>query len=211
MAAEKRMVQGRRIHINGIVQGVGFRSFVFGPAERSPLPGWARNTSAAVDIEVDGAPAALDAFVAALTAEAPPLAQIDAITAVSIPPNGFTRFDIVHSAAVAGAFQPISPDVSLCADCLRELFDPADRRYLYPFINCTNCGPRFTIIQDIPYDRPLTTMAPFEMCADCRREYEDPRDRRFHAQPVACPVCGPTVWLEDGGFGISDFGEEAPS
>ncbi|MCA9936091.1 MAG: carbamoyltransferase HypF, partial [Anaerolineales bacterium] len=187
---------GKRIHINGIVQGVGFRPFVFGLAERHVLHGWVRNTSAGVDIEVDGAPNALDAFVAALTTEAPPLAQIDEITAVTIPANGFTTFEIVHSEAIRGAFQPISPDVSICDDCLRELFDPNDHRYRYPFINCTNCGPRFTIIQDIPYDRPFTTMAPFEMCDNCRREYEDPHDRRFHAQPVACPVCGPQVWLE---------------
>ncbi len=201
--------QGRRIHINGIVQGVGFRPFVFGLAERYALAGWVRNTSAGVDMEVDGPPSVLDEFVAALTTEAPPLAQIDEITAVPIPVNGFTDFEIVHSAAISGAFQPISPDVSICDDCLRELFDPNDRRYRYPFINCTNCGPRFTIIQDIPYDRPFTTMAPFEMCDDCRREYEDPHDRRFHAQPVACPKCGPQVWLEklemgDGRWEIDD-------
>ncbi len=155
-----------------------------------------RNTSAGVDIEVDGVAEALDAFVQAISAEAPPLAQIDEVTAVAIPANSHTTFAIVHSETISGAFQPISPDVCICDDCLRELFDPADRRYRYPFINCTNCGPRFTIIQDIPYDRPLTTMAPFTMCPDCRREYEDPRDRRFHAQPVACPTCGPQVWLE---------------
>ena len=112
-------------------------------------------------------------------------------------PHGFAGFEIVHSEAVAGAFQPISPDVSICPDCLRELFDPSNRRYRYPFINCTNCGPRFTIITDIPYDRPNTTMSPFEMCPDCAAEYTNPLDRRFHAQPVACPVCGPQVWLED--------------
>ena len=190
--------QGKRVHVEGIVQGVGFRPFIFALAERYALAGWVRNTSAGVDIEVDGALEALDAFVQAISAEAPPLAQIDGVTAVAIPANGYTTFEIVHSEAISGAFQPISPDVCICDDCLRELFDPADRRYLYPFINCTNCGPRFTIIQDIPYDRPLTTMAPFAMCDDCRREYEDPRDRRFHAQPVACPVCGPTVWLEWG-------------
>ncbi len=197
---------GRQIHVRGIVQGVGFRPFIFALAERYALAGWVRNTSAGVDIEVDGAAEALDAFVQAISAEAPPLAQIDGITAVAIPPRGYTTFEIVHSEAISGAFQPISPDVCICDDCLRELFDPNDRRYLYPFINCTNCGPRFTIIQDIPYDRPLTTMAPFAMCPDCRREYEDPRDRRFHAQPVACPACGPTVWL-DLGFGISDLGD----
>ncbi|MBK6713365.1 MAG: carbamoyltransferase HypF [Chloroflexi bacterium] len=189
---------GKRIHINGIVQGVGFRPFVFGLADRYGLAGWVRNTSAGVDIEVDGAPDALAQFVAALTAEAPPLAQIDDVTAEDIPANGFVGFEIVASTAVPHAFQPISPDVCVCDDCLRELFDPTDRRYLYPFINCTNCGPRFTIIQDIPYDRPLTTMAPFAMCPDCRREYENPLDRRFHAQPVACPACGPQVWLERG-------------
>ncbi len=190
-------LEGRRIHIVGIVQGVGFRPFVYGLAGRLGLNGWVRNTSAGVDIEVDGSAAALEGFVTALRDELPPLAQIDEMTAVSIPPNGFTKFEIIHSEAVEGAFQPISPDVSICDDCLRELFDPADRRYRYPFINCTNCGPRFTIIKDIPYDRPLTTMAPFAMCEACRAEYENPLDRRFHAQPVACPVCGPQVWLED--------------
>ncbi len=189
-------LNGRRIHIVGIVQGVGFRPFVYGLALRLNLTGWVRNTSAGVDIEVDGPPAQLAAFTAALRQELPPLAQIDEMTVAECPANGFTQFEIVHSEAVAGAFQPISPDVSICPDCWRELFDPADRRYRYPFINCTNCGPRFTIIKDIPYDRPLTTMAPFAMCADCRAEYEDPLDRRFHAQPVACPECGPQVWLE---------------
>ncbi|MBP6471574.1 MAG: carbamoyltransferase HypF [Chloroflexi bacterium] len=196
---------GKRIHINGIVQGVGFRPFVFGLADRYELAGWVRNTSAGVDIEVDGAPDALAHFVAALTAEAPPLAQIDDLTAVDVPANGFVGFKIVASTAVPHAFQPISPDVCVCDDCLRELFDPADRRSLYPFINCTNCGPRFTIIKDIPYDRPLTTMAPFAMCPDCRREYENPLDRRFHAQPVACPACGPQVWLERG-VGSAEWG-----
>ncbi|NKQ34158.1 MAG: carbamoyltransferase HypF [Chloroflexi bacterium] len=192
------MINSKRIHINGIVQGVGFRPFVYGLATDLTLTGWVRNTSAGVDIEVDGPPEQLERFTAALTHNAPPLAQIDEIAITDRPANGFTAFEIIHSQAVADAFQPISPDVSLCDDCLRELFDPADRRYRYPFINCTNCGPRFTIIKDIPYDRPLTTMSPFEMCPDCRAEYEDPLDRRFHAQPVACPVCGPQVWLEVG-------------
>ncbi|MFA5872822.1 MAG: carbamoyltransferase HypF [Anaerolineales bacterium] len=211
------------LHITGIVQGVGFRPFVYGLAIRYALKGWVRNTSAGVDIEVDGTQETLDAFILALKTELPPLARVDTFdvsfsrapspvlepglprgnrdysagtgTTVGIP-GLFTAFEIVHSEAVEGAFQPISPDVCVCNDCLRELFDPADRRYRYPFINCTNCGPRFTIITDIPYDRPNTTMAPFAMCPDCAAEYQNPLDRRFHAQPVACPVCGPKVWLE---------------
>ena len=187
---------GAKIHITGIVQGVGFRPFVYGLAKRHGLNGWVRNTSAGVDIEVDGKQDALNAFVKSLRDEAPPLSRIDDLTASFQAPNGFRSFEIVHSEAVEGAFQPITPDVSICPDCLRELFDPSDRRYRYPFINCTNCGPRFTIIKDIPYDRPKTTMAPFPMCPDCEKEYTDPLNRRFHAQPVACPVCGPQVWLE---------------
>jgi hydrogenase maturation protein HypF len=190
------VLRGVRIHITGIVQGVGFRPFVYGLAKRLELNGWVRNTSAGVDIEVDGEQDVLAAFIRALRDEAPQLSRIDELTASFGPSNGFRSFDIVHSEAVEGAFQPISPDVSICPDCLRELFDPSDRRYRYPFINCTNCGPRFTIIKDIPYDRPKTTMAPFPMCPDCEKEYGDPLDRRFHAQPVACPVCGPKVWLE---------------
>src|SRR5574341_125415 len=187
---------GLRVHITGIVQGVGFRPFVYNLAGRFDLKGWVRNTSAGVDIEVDGERDVLDVFVKALRDEAPPLSRIDELTASFGPANGFRSFDIIHSEAIPSAFQPISPDVAICDDCLRELFDPSDRRYRYPFINCTNCGPRFTIIQDLPYDRPKTTMAPFPMCPDCEREYPDPSNRRFHAQPVACPVCGPKVWLE---------------
>ena len=187
---------GLQVHISGIVQGVGFRPFVYGLATRFALKGWVRNTSAGVDIEVDGEQDVLDAFVKALRDEAPPLARIDEFTASFRLASGFSTFDIIHSEAIPSAFQPISPDVAICDDCLREMLDPNDRRYRYPFINCTNCGPRFTIIKDIPYDRPKTTMAPFVMCPDCEREYKDPLNRRFHAQPVACPVCGPHVWLE---------------
>ena len=187
---------GLRLHITGVVQGVGFRPFVFGLAARLGLLGWVRNTSAGVDIELDGPPAALDEFARAIRAEAPPLAHIDDVQVQAIPPQGFTAFEIQHSQGIAEAFQPISADVAICPDCLRELFDPGDRRYRYPFINCTNCGPRFTLITDIPYDRPNTTMAGFPLCPDCAAEYADPRDRRFHAQPVACPVCGPHLWLE---------------
>lgn len=185
-----------KVHITGVVQGVGFRPFVYNLATTLNLKGWVKNTSAGVDIEADGDQDALDSFLQKLRDDAPPLSRIDDFTASFGPGNGFTQFDIIHSESVDGAFQPISPDVAICDDCLRELFDPTDRRYRYPFINCTNCGPRFTIIQDIPYDRPFTTMAGFKLCPDCEREYKDPTNRRFHAQPVACPVCGPKVWLE---------------
>ena len=189
-------IQGTRIHITGVVQGVGFRPFVYTLATRYGLKGWVRNTSAGVDIQVDGVPSSLQNFIERLETEAPPLARIDRLEYEYCPPDGFLSFEIFSSQPVAGAFQPISPDVSICPDCLAEIFDPDARRYRYPFTNCTNCGPRFTIIEDIPYDRPLTTMAGFAMCADCTAEYHDPSDRRFHAQPIACPACGPQIWLE---------------
>ncbi len=185
------------IHITGIVQGVGFRPFVYGLAVRLGINGWVRNTSAGVDIEVDGTVDGLESFANSLKNELPPLARVDTFEIHFGPSRGFSEFRIIQSETVAGAFQPISPDVSICPDCLDELFDSTNRRYRYPFINCTNCGPRFTIITDIPYDRPNTTMSTFEMCPDCAAEYANPLDRRFHAQPVACPVCGPQVWLED--------------
>ena len=175
--------QSARIHISGIVQGVGFRPFVYNLAARLSLKGWVRNTSAGVDIEVDGERDVLNAFVKALRDEAPKLSHIDELTASFGPANGFRSFDIVHSESIDSAFQPISPDVAVCDDCLRELFDPSDRRYRYPFINCTNCGPRFTIIKDIPYDRPKTTMAGFKLCPDCEREYADPSNRQ-----IPCPT-----------------------
>ncbi|HTP01309.1 MAG TPA: carbamoyltransferase HypF [Anaerolineales bacterium] len=205
-------MRGANIHVSGIVQGVGFRPFVYNLALRSRLTGWVRNTSAGVDIAVDGAQDVLESFVKALREEAPPLARIDDFSASYGPAAGFSKFEILHSEAIPEAFQPISPDVAVCDDCLSELFDPADRRYRYPFINCTNCGPRFTIIKDIPYDRPKTTMAGFPLCEDCAREYQDPMNRRFHAQPVACPVCGPRVWLErqiNGSFEQSSRDDEA--
>ena len=196
------LLSGRRIHITGIVQGVGFRPFVYGLAARYKLNGWVRNTSAGVDIQVDGDKDILEAFIRALEVEIPPLAKVNSFQVDHCPSEGFTNFEIVHSEPIPGAFMPISPDVSICEDCLREMLDPSDRRYLYPFINCTNCGPRFTIIKDIPYDRPKTTMAPFDLCDACRAEYQDPFDRRFHAQPVACSQCGPHLWLEDSSPGM---------
>jgi hydrogenase maturation protein HypF len=204
-----KIMHGLRIHISGIVQGVGFRPFVYGLATRLDLKGWVRNTSAGVDIEVDGDKDVLGSFIKALRDEAPPLSRIDELTASFGPASGFSAFDIIHSESIPSAFQPISPDVSICDDCLREMLDPTDRRYRYPFINCTNCGPRFTIIKDIPYDRPKTTMAPFDMCPDCEREYKDPLNRRFHAQPVACPVCGPKVTFERLNVGTLANSDEA--
>ena len=186
----------KQISVRGVVQGVGFRPFVYRLAHDLDLTGWVLNHSGGVEIEIEGPPAALDAFVHNLTAQAPPLAHIVAVQVRDAPPNGYLQFEIRHSIAEEGRYQLISPDIATCADCLRELMDPGDRRYRYPFTNCTNCGPRFTIIRDIPYDRPLTTMQPFAMCPDCQREYDDPMDRRFHAQPNACPTCGPHVWIE---------------
>ncbi|MGD2205135.1 MAG: carbamoyltransferase HypF [Anaerolineae bacterium] len=197
------VAQLKQISVRGVVQGVGFRPFVYRLAHDHDLTGWVLNHSGGVDIEVEGLPPALDAFLHDLTAEAPPLARIVAVEATDAPPNGYERFEIRHSVAEAGRYQLISPDIATCADCRRELLDPTDRRFRYPFTNCTNCGPRFTIIRDIPYDRPLTTMSAFPMCADCQREYDDPLDRRFHAQPNACPVCGPHVWLEVRSDGFS--------
>ncbi|MCZ2126634.1 MAG: carbamoyltransferase HypF [Anaerolineales bacterium] len=206
MARPKR---GVKIHIGGVVQGVGFRPFVYNLASTLRLTGWVKNTSAGVDIEADGDEETLQIFLQKLRDDAPSLSRVDDFSAAFGPANGFAQFDIIRSQSVDGAFQPISPDVAVCDDCLRELFNPADRRYRYPFINCTNCGPRFTIIQDIPYDRPQTTMANFELCPDCAREYKDPSDRRFHAQPVACPACGPQISFERLGAEKSFVADEA--
>ena len=182
----------RRLRVGGVVQGVGFRPFVHRLAGRLELAGFVLNDELGVVIEVEGPPERLDAFVVALTTEAPALARVELGADAAIEPRGDTAFTIAPSSAGAGAAL-IPPDVATCEDCLGELFDPADRRYRYPFLNCTGCGPRFTIVRGVPYDRPLTTMACFPMCGDCRREYEDPTDRRFHAEPIACPACGPRL------------------
>ncbi len=185
-----------RLAVSGVVQGVGFRPFVYTLARRFALAGFVGNDSAGAFIEIEGSPEALARFQTALRAELPPLAHIEAVTVTHLPCAGASEFVIVDSERQAGLNTLVSPDVAVCDDCLRELLDPRDRRYRYPFINCTNCGPRFTIIKDTPYDRPATTMAGFAMCPACAREYADPADRRFHAQPVACPQCGPQVWLQ---------------
>lgn len=185
----------RQLRISGIVQGVGFRPFVHELARRLRLSGTVGNDETGVFIEVEGGHDALTDFIKALHAEAPKLAQIDQITVREIPPKGTKGFTIEPSRSTGIRRTLISPDTATCDECLAELFDPADRRFRYPFVNCTRCGPRFTIIRDVPYDRPFTTMSGFEMCALCKAEYEDPADRRFHAQPICCPACGPTLRL----------------
>ena len=188
-------IERHHIHVDGVVQGVGFRPFIYGLATHAGLKGWVLNHSSGVDIEVQGSPEALIAFEYAITKEAPPLARIDCVVSETVPLEPEEdAFTIRQSKAGAGS-SLVSPDVRTCDDCLNELFDPTNRRYRYPFTNCTNCGPRYTIIQGLPYDRPMTTMRGFPLCADCKAEYFDPLDRRFHAQPNACPVCGPCVEL----------------
>lgn len=188
----------KHISVNGVVQGVGFRPFVYGLATRLDLRGWVCNTSGGVEIHVEGDASKLECFVQSLTAEKPPLARIDSIKVQAEESSGkYATFEIRPSLDPDDIYQPISADVAICPDCERELFDPKDRRYLYPFINCTHCGPRFTIIKNIPYDRPNTTMTEFVMCERCRAEYENTLDRRFHAHPIACPDCGPFVALRE--------------
>jgi len=187
---------GLKVWVEGIVQGVGFRPFIYSLAVDHHLTGWVRNTSGGVEIMLNGAPENVDAFMTALRANPPSLARLDRVETHPTPVQVFQGFEILASQSDPDQFIPISPDVAICPDCRRELFDPTNRRYRYPFINCTNCGPRFTIIRDIPYDRPKTTMAGFPMCPACRSEYDNPLDRRFHAQPTACPECGPQLYFE---------------
>jgi hydrogenase maturation protein HypF len=184
-----------RVRVEGTVQGVGFRPYVYRLAHELGLAGSVRNDPHGVMIEVEGDPEAVGELVRRVPLEAPPLARVERIVTEALAPAGLRGFQIVVSDAGGVPDAPVTPDTATCEDCLRELFDPSDRRFRYPFINCTNCGPRFTIVRGIPYDRPLTTMASFEMCAACRAEYENPLDRRFHAQPNACPACGPHLAL----------------
>jgi hydrogenase maturation protein HypF len=184
----------RRLRVRGVVQGVGFRPLVWELAQRHRLAGTVCNTSGAVLIEVEGTPAGVDALVAELLARPPRLARITEVESTDLELRGEEGFRIVESLAVEGEFQPVPPDAATCADCLAEILDPAQRRHRYPFTNCTACGPRFTIIEALPYDRARTTMRRFPMCDECRAEYDDPADRRFHAQPIACPRCGPRLW-----------------
>ncbi|MDB5107636.1 MAG: (NiFe) hydrogenase maturation protein HypF, partial [Candidatus Binatus sp.] len=186
-----------RIRVDGIVQGVGFRPFVYALASRMLLSGFVRNDSRGVLIEVEGTRRRLNEFIAELQSQAPPLALIEQIESATIPITGNGLFEIVESESAGEREALIAPDIATCEDCVREIFTPGDRRYRYPFNNCTNCGPRFTIVTGVPYDRPLTTMARFAMCPECAREHCDPSDRRFHAQPNSCPRCGPTLRIVD--------------
>lgn len=196
-----------RIQINGIVQGVGFRPYIYRLAKRHRLTGWVLNSSRGVEVLAQGLPEDADDFLAAIPKELPPQAVIDQLSHAEVAPEEHQSFTIRESLGNDG-FTRISPDIALCDDCLAEMLDPGNRRHQYPFTNCTNCGPRFSIIRDTPYDRPLTTMSAFAMCPECQREYRDPEDRRFHAQPNACPVCGPRVWLADTeGREISEKGQ----
>jgi len=193
--AQSIPTQRRRIRITGTVQGVGFRPFVYRLAADLRLAGWVGNDSLGVILEAEGSTAALDRLSRRLVDEAPPLARVASIKVEALPPTGATGFTIADSRAAGAPAVAVPVDAATCADCRRELFDPTDRRHRYPFINCTNCGPRYTIIRSIPYDRAATTMAGFVMCTDCRAEYENAADRRFHAEPNCCPACGPEVSL----------------
>jgi hydrogenase maturation protein HypF len=187
---------GVLVRVEGIVQGVGFRPFVYGLATRLGLSGRVGNDGHGVFVELEGDRPRIREFLHRLERDAPPLAAIERVTVrqgvVHVAPAGFT---IVPSGPAGASRTLVPPDIATCADCLAELHDPADRRYRYPFVNCVNCGPRLTIVRAMPYDRPLTTMSGFAMCADCRAEYHDPADRRFHAQPICCPACGPRLSL----------------
>jgi len=196
----------KRLAIEGIVQGVGFRPFVYQAATVCQLSGWVLNDSRGVTVEAEGQPDQLESFIRMLREDYPPLASISSFSVTEQPPIGESGFLIRHSEAGSEVAAQISPDTFVCNDCLEELFDPDDRRHRYAFINCTNCGPRYTIVTGVPYDRPLTTMVDFPMCPDCQAEYDDPTSRRFHAQPNACPVCGPQLQLQmaDGSEPVGD-------
>jgi hydrogenase maturation protein HypF len=198
-----------RVRVKGTVQGVGFRPFVYRVASELGLAGWVLNDERGVLLEAEGEAAAVEALLERLRTGAPPLAVVERVLSERLPALGEKGFAIRESRRAGEPDAPVSPDGATCEDCLAELFDPSDPRHRYPFVNCTNCGPRFTIVEGVPYDRPLTTMAGFEMCAACRTEYEDPADRRFHAQPNACPECGPSVALLDRGGRQVERGDTA--
>ena len=192
---QPKLERREALQVRGVVQGVGFRPFVYRLAAEEGLSGFIGNDTDGVTIEIEGPKERVESFGKRLRSEAPPLSRIDSVAARVIAPTGERGFRIVASEVHGQVSTGIPADAATCADCLRELLDPTDRRYRYPFLNCTNCGPRFTITRRIPYDRPQTSMAGFKMCPACQAEYDDPANRRFHAQPNACPVCGPRVWM----------------
>jgi len=199
-------IQRMRVVVQGAVQGVGFRPFVYRLASGLSLPGWVVNSAQGVFIEVEGKKLLLDCFLLRLQKDLPPRAFVQSLEFSFLDPVGFTTFEIRESDSSGEKTALVLPDIAICPDCRREIFDPSNRRYRYPFTNCTNCGPRFTIIERLPYDRCNTSMRNFRMCDDCRREYENPVDRRFHAQPNACPACGPhlELWDERGAYVTRD-------
>lgn len=198
-----------RIEVRGVVQGVGFRPFVYRLASELRLPNWVNNSPQGAVIEVEGDPDSLAEFLRRLEANRPRPCVLHSLTPVFLPALGYTGFEVRDSSADGPKTVVILPDLATCADCLREFFDPANRRYRYPFTNCTNCGPRYSIVEDLPYDRPRTTMKLFSMCDDCLAEYDSPADRRFHAQPNACPRCGPHLELWDAAGNVRATRDEA--
>ena len=198
----------RRILIRGVVQGVGFRPFVYRIAACHKIAGWVRNTEAGVEIHAEGSAGNVDLFLQDLKAKRPIAARISSIEVREADCEGCDNFQILASFRRASPTVTVSPDLAVCEDCLREMNDPTDRRHRYPYINCSNCGPRYSIIQRLPYDRPGTTMAPWKLCDACHHEYEDPHDRRYHAQPTACRVCGPSYQLVRDGI-CQEMGDEA--
>jgi hydrogenase maturation protein HypF len=195
---DARQYRRLRISIRGAVQGVGFRPFIYRLASESRLAGWVNNSSRGVIVEVEGSEEQLQSFLLRIDREKPPRSYIQSLESSFLDPAGYTRFEIRESDDTGEKSVIVLPDIATCSECLQEIKDPSNRRYQYPFTNCTNCGPRFTIIEALPYDRPNTTMKRFEMCGKCLAEYENPLDRRFHAQPNACPACGPHIELLSG-------------
>src|SRR4051794_27035025 len=195
------MTAAVRVRVEGTVQGVGFRPYVFRLASELALGGHVLNDERGVLVQIEGDEHSVATFVERLPAEAPPLARVERVATETMPPTGARGFAIAMSERRGPPAAAVTPDSATGDACLAEVFAPTNRRFRYPFTNCTNCGPRFTIVRGVPYDRPLTTMAGFEMCAACRAEYDDPADRRFHAQPIACPDCGPTLRVAVSGAG----------
>ncbi len=196
------MTAARSIRVRGVVQGVGFRPFVFRLARANSLAGWVLNEAEGVDIHVEGSEPAVESFITELAARPPAAAQIAAIDVQSSNTVGLSDFTIRESRRNGNPTVRISPDLPVCEACLAELFDPSDPRYRYPYINCTNCGPRYSVVESLPYDRPKTTMKHWPLDHFCAAQYGDPNDRRFHAEPIACPACGPHYFLESGGENV---------